>query len=106
MTSYFIKINGTYGHPNEELYNAKKIVLKAEIKHLQTDIEKRIEKQKPTDRLPQELHTKILMLQKLELIPILHEMIENNCTVKELNDKVKEAGFARIDITIIRPTED
>jgi len=98
MTQSLIRINGADNNTSTEVREAEKAVIVAKIKALESG-----EITRPTkERKELEINTKIAQLQQMDLISLLHRMVENNCTVKELNIKAQEMGYQRIDITLVK----
>ena len=93
-----MKINTIANNTTSEVREAEKALVIAKIKALQSG-----QINKSPIQIEAEINTKLAMLQQMELIPSLFEMIENNCTVKELEQKAREMGYQRIDITLVKP---
>ena len=98
MTQSLMRINGVNNNTSTEVREAQRAVIIATIKALKSG-----EITRPTkERKELELNSKIAQLKQMDLIPLLHEMVENDCTVKELNIKAQEMGYQKIDITLVK----
>jgi hypothetical protein len=93
-----MRINTISNNTTSEVREAEKALIIAKIKALQSG---HINKSPYQTEI--ELNSKMAMLQQMNLIPSLFEMIENNCTVKELEQKAKEFGYHGLDINLVKP---
>ena len=93
-----IRINTIANNTTSEVREAEKALVIAKIKALQLN-----ERNQAPIRIEAEINTKLAMLKQMDLIPNLFEMIENNCTVKELEQVIKKLGYQRLDINLIKP---
>lgn len=92
-----MRINTIANNTTSEVREAEKALIIAKIKALQSGQINRAPIQ-----IEAEINNKMAMLQQMNLIPGLFEMIENNCTVKELEQKAKEFGYQGLDINLVK----
>jgi hypothetical protein len=92
-----IRINTINNNTTSEVREAEKALLVAKIKALQSG-----QINRNSYQAQKEIESKMKMLEQLNLVPNLFEMIENNCTVVELEQKIKELGYMRLDINLVK----